>query len=135
MIIFLSIYFINKTVYIDAIFPQCYNISLTLDNTVDAFSLCDDTLVIVCNKDSSMQKEIFLYHIETDIFESFNIVYDPNAMDDFILYDNSYVYVPLRNGKIKQYSTRGKLVNTYDNPVSEENSLIAQCAPLADIQK
>lgn len=104
----------DKTVYIDAIFPQSYNISLTLDNTVDAFSLCDDTLVIVCNKDSSMQKEIFLYHIETDIFESFNIVYDPNAMDDFILYDNSYVYVPLSNGKIKQYSTRGKLVNTYD---------------------
>ncbi len=103
----------DNNVYIDAIYPQSYSITLTLNNNVYSYNLCGDTLVLVCPIKESEQNEVVLYNIESDSFTSFNTTDGSQHEKTQIAYSNGYVYLSDHYGNIKQYTTKGKLCNEY----------------------
>lgn len=104
----------GKTVYIDAVYPQSFSVTLTLNNNVYSYNLCGDTLVLVCPIKESMQSEIVLYNISDDSFKSFNTTDAVQSENTQIAYSDGYVYLSDHYGNVKKYSSKGVLCNEYN---------------------
>lgn len=110
-----SIYLVgtnNNEVRIDRVYPDTYNVTLTLSSKVHSYNLFDDTLIMLCPDKSINQTKIELYDIYTDTFTSFNVNYFLTNESTQIAYSNGYVY--LTNGSdVLKYSQKGKLIQKY----------------------
>lgn len=102
----------NNEVRIDRVYPDTYNVTLTLSSKVHSYNLFDDTLIMLCPDKSLNQTTIELYNINNDTFTSFNANYLLCAESTQIAYSNGYVY--LTNGSdVLKYSQKGKLIQKY----------------------
>lgn len=103
----------NK-VYIEAVYPNSYNIELPLENNAYSYDLFNSTLVIICPVKVSKQTQIVLYDIDTDNLTSFLITGVDNYDFSKISYSEDCVYLSCSDGTIRKYSKYGKLVCTYE---------------------
>lgn len=104
----------DNIVQIDAVYPQEYNISLTLENTVYSYNLYEDTFIAVCPQKELSQTQIVLYYIHDDILSTFNISSAEYFESSQIVYSNGYVYLANNRGVVKCYSKQGKHIKTYN---------------------
>ncbi len=103
----------NNVVSIDAVYPQSYNIMITLSNNAYTYNLYNDHLVILCSDKSTNQTELVFYNIKTDIITSFNIEGTHAYSYCNIAFDNTYIYLAKTNGYITVYNLRGKKINEF----------------------
>ncbi len=103
----------NNVVSIDAVYPQSYNVILTLNNNVYSYNLYNDYLILLCPDKNTNQTELVLYNIKTDTITSFNIEGTHNYSYCNIAFDNTYVYLAKTNGYIAVYNLRGKKISEF----------------------
>ncbi len=104
----------DNIVQIDAVYPQEYNVSLTLENAAYSYNLCDDTFIAVCPQKELSQTQIVLYNIYDDILSTFNISSAEYFESSQIAYSNGYVYLANNRGVVKCFSKQGKHIKTYN---------------------
>jgi len=103
-----------NVVSIDAVYPQSYNVILTLNNDVYSYNLYDNSIIFLCPIKSTNQTEVVVYDIENDYLTSFNIKGTYNYSYCNIAFDNSYVYLAKTDGHISMYNLRGKTIKEFD---------------------
>lgn len=99
-------------VMIDAVYPHSYGINLSLDNDAKAFTLCGNTMIIICDTDDYYQNHVVLYDIESDTFTSFYVTADTEYLSTHIAYADGYVYLAQENGTVNVYSQKGTHIST-----------------------
>ncbi len=109
--------------YIEAIYPETFNITLTLNNNAQSYNLFNDKLVIICPCKEYNQSEVVLYDISYNNFKSFNIP-DISVNDGCkIAYTNGSLYYIDADGNIVQFTDNGKYVQKFTFE-SDINSLM-----------
>lgn len=104
----------NNTISIEAVYPEVYSAELTTEYNIYSYNLFGSTLVAVCPDLLNEQTLIIMYDIDTDNVTSFVIPGYTNYESTQIFLSNAYLYLTDDNGTIKQYSSYGKLINTYN---------------------
>ena len=104
----------GRNVQIDAIYPNCYSVTLTLEHSVNTYNLFGDSLVLICPAPQLSQTQIVTYNIDSDIISSFYISCTWYYESSQIAYSENCIYLADNYGNVMQYTERGKLVTTYD---------------------
>lgn len=104
----------GKNVQIDAVYPNCFSVTLTLEHNVYAYNLFDNSLVLICPVTQTSQTQIVIYDIETDVITSFYILGTSYCEGSQLAYSGNFVYIADDYGNVFQYSTSGKLITTFE---------------------
>lgn len=104
----------GRDVKLDAVYPESYTVDLKLEHNAYTYNLFSNILVFVCPVDSLDQTHIILYDIYDDTFTSFYISGSSYCESSQIAYSNGYVYIADDYGNVTQYSTKGKVIYTYE---------------------
>lgn len=102
----------GKSVELEAVYPNEYNISLSLEQNVHDYTLCSDMLILVSYLDD-INTKITLYDITNDHFDSFLIQSDSKYILSSFAYSNGGVYIATPDGTIRCYSKYGKHYKDY----------------------
>ena len=113
----------SDSVIIEGVYPDEFNITLSLNQKVDNYTLCSDTLILISYMNDDNKTKITLYDIYNDTFDSFVINGDKKYFGTYFAYSNGYVYVATPNGNIIRYTKFGKFCGEY-NIGTNINSLI-----------
>lgn len=104
----------NKSVIIEGIYPDEFNITLSVNQKVDKYVLCSDILILISYMDDNNQTKVTLYDIYNDTFNSFIINGDEEYINASFAYANGIVYIATQNGGIRYYTKVGKLCGKYN---------------------
>lgn len=104
----------GKNVQIDAVYPNCFSVTLTLEHNVYAYNLFKNHLLLICPVAQTSQTQIVIYDIETDIITSFYILGTSYCEASQLAYSGNYVYIADDYGNVFQYSPNGKLITTFE---------------------
>ncbi len=105
----------NNKVYIDAVYPSSYSITLSLSNKINCYNIFDDNLVFICPNNEYDQTQVVIYNISEDSFEYLDLTHTYIAQfNDFVLISNN-LYVLKNQNEILSFSTNGKLLKTYNS--------------------
>ena len=113
----------SKSVIIEGIYPDEFNITLSLSQKADRYFICSDILILISYMDDNNQTKVTLYDIYNDTFNSFVMNGDEEYMNASFAYSNGYVYIAKQNGDISYYTKVGKFCGEY-NIDTKINSLI-----------
>ncbi|MBQ8058079.1 MAG: hypothetical protein IJ275_07090 [Ruminococcus sp.] len=103
----------GSDVQLDAIYPDSYSVSFTLENNVYAYNLFSDTFLFISPVETLNQTQIVLYDIYKDTITSFYISGTSNYESSQIAYSNGCIYIANDYGEVRQYSKSGKHIHTY----------------------
>ena len=104
----------GKNVQIDAIYPNCFSVTLTLEHYVYAYNLFENNLLLICPVAQTSQTQIVIYDIDADIITSFYISWTSYCEASQLAYSGNCVYIADDYGNVFQYSSSGKLIANFD---------------------
>ena len=98
----------GNSVVLEAVYPNEYNISLSLEQDVHMYTLCSDMLILVSFLNDNDNTKITLYDITNDTFNSFIVSSDSRYMLSHFAYADGFVYIATPDGEVSCYSKYGK---------------------------
>lgn len=100
----------NKQVYIEAVFPKRYGITLNLPNKPHYYNLFGDNLVFVCDDTNYNQTQFVFYSIINGIIETvgFQDIYIKD--ENNFAFSNNHLYFISNNQYVCKFAKTGKLI-------------------------
>ncbi len=95
--------------------PYSWSADLSLEHTIADAAVFDSVVVALCNDVKNNQLEVYVYHVDTDVLDSF-AVNDLRYYSDvgfYYGYDSIYLVSDRNANCIERYSASGTLIDRY----------------------